>query len=65
MEMLAKVFKIVNKSNCRVLLTAVVVLQELQNMRYSVRTMITFILRQRLVGQRCNGSRNVVGKWEP
>lgn len=65
MTMLAKIFKIVNKNTRGVLLTAVVVLQELQNIRYSVRTMITFILSQRLVGQRCNGSRNAAGKREP
>lgn len=37
MKMLAQIFKIVNKSNRGVFLTAVVVLQELQNIRYSVR----------------------------
>lgn len=62
MKMLAKIFTIVDQSNRGVLLTAVVELQELQNIRYSVRTMITSIFSQRLVGQRCNGSRNAVGK---
>lgn len=40
MKMLAQIFKIANKSNKsnhEVFLTAVVVLQELQNIRYSVR----------------------------
>lgn len=49
MTILVKMFKIVNKSNRGVLLTAVVGLQELQNIRYGVRTMITFILSQRLL----------------
>lgn len=64
-NMLAKLFKIVDKSHRGILLTAVVELQEQQNIRYSVRAMITFISSQRLVGQRCNGSRNAVAKREP